>query len=74
MRDWLWNHNDHTMNTRQVIENLTEDPNSQCYGCHYNYFNGLGFATGHFNALGKCQESELMFTEDFGAFGYSFTD
>ena len=55
---------DHTMNTRQVIENLTEDPNSQCYGCHYNYFNGLGFATGHFNALGKYQESEPMFTEN----------
>ena len=56
---------DLSMNTREVIETLTEDPSSECYSCHFNFFNGLGFATGHFDAIGRYQEMEPMFDQSY---------
>ena len=55
---------DHTMNTRRDRE-LNRRSKFPSMGVT-KYFNGLGFATGHFNALGKYQESEPMFTETLG--------
>ena len=49
--------------TREVVENLTEQPNSSCAGCHASLINGLGFATEGFDALGRARSAEQLFDE-----------
>lgn len=47
--------------TREVVERLTEDPNTTCQGCHQVYINGLGFGLEGFDALGRERTHEELY-------------
>ena len=49
------------MTTRQVVEELTEQPDTQCKGCHGNLINPLGFALEGFDALGRFRTEQTLF-------------
>jgi hypothetical protein len=49
------------MTTRQVVEELTEQPDTQCRGCHANLINPLGFAFEGFDALGRFRTEQTLF-------------
>jgi hypothetical protein len=49
------------MTTRQVVEELTEQPDSQCAGCHATRINPLGFAFEGFDALGRSRSAQRLF-------------
>lgn len=46
--------------TREVVEDLTEQPGSACAGCHANLINPLGFATESFDALGRFRTEQVL--------------
>jgi hypothetical protein len=50
------------MTTREVVEELTEQPGSQCAGCHAGSINPLGFATEGFDALGRARSEQRLFS------------
>jgi hypothetical protein len=52
--------------TREVIEQLTEQPGSACAGCHQTLINPLGYATESFDALGRYRTEQALF-DDAGA-------
>ncbi|HTU57872.1 MAG TPA: DUF1588 domain-containing protein, partial [Polyangiales bacterium] len=52
------------MTTRQVVEALTEQPESQCAICHATSINPLGFATEGFDALGRFRTQQRLFAAD----------
>jgi hypothetical protein len=49
--------------TREVVEELTEQPGSACAGCHANLINPLGFATESFDALGRFRSEQVLFDD-----------
>jgi hypothetical protein len=49
------------MTTRQVVEELTERPDTQCAGCHAARINPLGFAFEGFDALGRSRTEQRLF-------------
>jgi hypothetical protein len=49
------------MTTRQVVEELTEQPDTQCAGCHAASINPLGFALEGFDALGRFRTEQRLF-------------
>ncbi len=49
------------MTTRQVVEELTERPDTQCAGCHATRINPLGFAFEGFDALGRVRTEQRLF-------------
>ena len=57
------------MTTRQVVESLTEQPDSQCAGCHATLINPLGFATEDFDALGRHRSEQTLFDPQGNAVG-----
>lgn len=54
------------MSTREVVEQLTEQPGSACAACHQTLINPLGYATESFDALGRFR-SEQVLLDDAGA-------
>lgn len=52
------------MTTRQVVEALTEQPESQCAVCHATLINPLGFATESYDALGRFRTQQALFAPD----------
>ena len=52
------------MTTRQVVEEITEQPGTSCAGCHQLFMNPLGFATEGFDALGRPRDVQRLFDED----------
>jgi hypothetical protein len=56
-----------TASTREVVEQLTEQPGTQCAGCHATRINPLGFATENFDALGRVRSSQTLYDPDTGA-------
>lgn len=53
-----------TSTTRATVEALTEQPGSQCAGCHATQINPLGYATEGFDALGRVRTSQQVFDEE----------
>ena len=53
-----------TMSTRQVVEKLTEQPNSTCSSCHSGLLNPLGFATENYDALGRIRTQEVLYSAE----------
>ncbi len=49
------------MTTREVVEAVTEMPNTVCAGCHATLINPLGFATESFDALGRHRLEQTLF-------------
>lgn len=49
------------MTTREVVEELTEQPDSGCAGCHASLINPLGFATENFDSLGRTRTEQTLF-------------
>ena len=50
--------------TRQVVEELTEQPNTVCASCHATVINPLGFAFEGFDALGRVRAEQRLFNDD----------
>ncbi len=49
--------------TREIVENLTEQPGSSCAACHGKSINPLGFATEGYDALGRLRATEPIYDE-----------
>jgi hypothetical protein len=49
------------MTTRQVVEELTEQPGTTCAGCHATRINPLGFAFEGFDGLGRARGEQRLF-------------
>jgi len=49
------------MTTRQVVEGMTEQPGTNCAGCHATRINPLGFAFEGFDALGRFRTEQRLF-------------
>lgn len=49
--------------TRELVETVTEAPNTSCAGCHTKQINPLGFATEGFDALGRMREKQDLFDD-----------
>jgi len=49
------------LSTREVVENLTEQPDSDCIVCHGALINPLGFATEDFDALGRPRSEQALY-------------
>lgn len=47
--------------TRQAVELITEQEGTTCRGCHQLYTNPIGFATEHFDGLGRFRNEEQLF-------------
>jgi len=52
------------LSTRQVVEQLTEQPGTPCAGCHASMINPMGFATENFDALGRLRSEQTLFSAD----------
>jgi hypothetical protein len=50
--------------TRQVVEELTQQPGSVCASCHATSINPLGFAFEGFDALGRVRADQPLFGDD----------
>jgi hypothetical protein len=50
--------------TRQVVEELTEQPGTACASCHATFINPLGFAFEGFDALGRVRVEQRLFSDD----------
>jgi Protein of unknown function (DUF1588)/Protein of unknown function (DUF1592)/Protein of unknown function (DUF1595)/Protein of unknown function (DUF1587)/Protein of unknown function (DUF1585) len=53
-----------SLSTREVVEQLTEQPKSSCASCHATRINPLGFATENYDALGRLRTKETLYGED----------
>ncbi len=49
--------------TREVVEELTEQPGTSCASCHTLQINPLGFVTENFDALGRYRSHQRLFDE-----------
>lgn len=49
------------MTTREVVEGLTQQPGTDCAGCHEKLINPLGFATENFDALARVRTEQTLF-------------
>lgn len=52
-----------TLTTREVVEQLTQQPGTVCSGCHSVVINPLGFATEDFDAFGRHRTSQKLFDD-----------
>lgn len=52
-----------TLSTREIVERLTEQPGSNCSGCHARQINPLGFVLESYDALGRVRTSETRYDE-----------
>lgn len=52
------------MTTREVVENVTEQPGTSCAGCHGTSINPLGFALEGFDSLGRYRTEQTLFNAD----------
>lgn len=52
------------MSTREVVEQLTEQPGSACAACHQTLINPLGYATESFDALGRFRSEQVLFDDE----------
>lgn len=43
---------------REKVENLTEEPGTNCAGCHSTFINPYGFPFEHFDAIGAVRDSD----------------
>ncbi len=50
--------------TRQVVEELTEQPGTACASCHTTLINPLGFAFEGYDALGRARDEQRLFGDD----------
>jgi hypothetical protein len=57
------------MSTREVVENLTEQPKSTCASCHSTLINPLGFATENYDALGRIRSKEVLYSAEGNELG-----
>jgi hypothetical protein len=55
--------------TRQVVEELTEQPGTVCASCHATSINPLGFAFEGFDALGRARATQPLFRDDGSTLG-----
>ena len=55
---------DGEMTTREIVEELTEQPGTSCAGCHTVLINPLGFATENFDALGRFRTEQDIYDAD----------
>jgi hypothetical protein len=51
------------MTTREVVEEITEVPGTNCAQCHQAFINPLGFATEGFDSLGRVRQDQKLFDE-----------
>lgn len=51
------------LTTREMVELITEQPQTACQGCHLYLLNPLGYVTENFDALGRLRESQRLFSE-----------
>ncbi len=51
------------LSTRALVEELTEKPGSSCLSCH-QMLNPLGFATEHYDALGRIRDTQTLYSDD----------
>ncbi len=49
------------MTTREVVEEITEVPGTNCAACHQAFINPLGFATEGFDSLGRVRQEQPLF-------------
>lgn len=49
------------LTTREEVEQITEQPGSNCAGCHKPFINPLGFAAEGFDALGRVRTTQRFF-------------
>jgi hypothetical protein len=47
--------------TRQLVEEVTQQPGSACAACHTTQINPLGFATENFDALGRKRKTQDLY-------------
>ncbi|MDB4976378.1 MAG: Cellulose-binding domain protein [Myxococcaceae bacterium] len=47
--------------TRELVEAVTQDPQSNCAGCHTTQINPLGFATENFDSLGRKRDHQDLY-------------
>lgn len=50
------------LTTREVVEKLTQQPGTNCAGCHTTLLNPTGFATENFDALGRLRAAQPLFS------------
>jgi uncharacterized protein DUF1592/uncharacterized protein DUF1588/uncharacterized protein DUF1595/uncharacterized protein DUF1585 len=55
--------------TRQVVEELTEQPGTVCVSCHATEINPLGFAFEGYDALGRTRVMQPLFQGDGSSLG-----
>ncbi|MFO0659895.1 MAG: DUF1588 domain-containing protein [Polyangiaceae bacterium] len=51
------------MTTREVVEHITEQPGTDCAGCHRALINPLGFATENFDALARVRTEQTLYDD-----------
>lgn len=49
--------------TRELVQAVTEDPQSNCAGCHTTQINPLGFATEGFDSLGRVRTKQDLYDD-----------
>jgi hypothetical protein len=50
--------------TRQVVEAITEQKGTACFGCHAHVINPIGFATENIDALGRLRAEQDLYDDD----------
>jgi hypothetical protein len=50
--------------TRELVEAVTQDPQSNCAGCHTTQINPLGFATEGFDSLGRVRKAQELYDDN----------
>jgi len=55
-----------TQTTRQIVEALTQQPDSTCLNCHKELINPLGFVTEGFDALGRIRKEQPLYDVESG--------
>jgi hypothetical protein len=49
------------LTTREVVEHITQQPGTACFGCHSTLLNPLGFVTENFDALGRHRTTQALY-------------
>jgi hypothetical protein len=62
------------LTTREVVEALTEQPDTSCASCHRYQINPLGFATEGYDALGRRRREQRLFSGDGAEVGRKAVD
>jgi hypothetical protein len=51
------------LTTREVVEEITQQPDSSCASCHTYRINPLGFVSEDYDALGRLRKEQRLFSE-----------